>query len=223
MQFAVMCMEKAETHFKLISSMRASTLPRLTKYVRFHSLEVFEELFEGSLKPQQARTTALTSVSFLPLSAYFDSPLTACRPVLLPIALCTPISRYSPLAIPRIRLSCDFPPHPSPFSPFSQPLTTLSPSAPRPSHPYLHFILPVPARPTSFHLPRPTLSFSSSPLSTFHSLLCWPPSPRSHNPFLPLPQPLPSRARWDDEISTAFEKHFPDSRLPRERRGGGSL
>ncbi|GAA5841730.1 hypothetical protein JCM11251_007068 [Rhodosporidiobolus azoricus] len=32
MQFAVMCMEKAETHFKLITSMRASTLPRLTKW-----------------------------------------------------------------------------------------------------------------------------------------------------------------------------------------------
>ncbi|GAA6044246.1 hypothetical protein JCM8097_002197 [Rhodosporidiobolus ruineniae] len=32
MQFAVMCMEKAETHFKLITSIKPSTLPRLTKW-----------------------------------------------------------------------------------------------------------------------------------------------------------------------------------------------
>ncbi|GAA5989401.1 hypothetical protein JCM11641_004814, partial [Rhodosporidiobolus odoratus] len=32
MQFAVKCMEEAETHFKLIRSLKASTLPRLTKW-----------------------------------------------------------------------------------------------------------------------------------------------------------------------------------------------
>ncbi|GAA5854948.1 hypothetical protein JCM8547_002318 [Rhodosporidiobolus lusitaniae] len=44
MQFAVMCMEKAETHFKLISSMKASTLPRLTKWDDL-IMESFEKHF----------------------------------------------------------------------------------------------------------------------------------------------------------------------------------
>jgi hypothetical protein len=224
MQFAVMCMEKAETHFKLISSMRASTLPRLTKYVRFHSLEVFEELFEGSLKPQQARTTALTSVSFLPLFSY---PSLSAHPFLA--------TRLSPSRESAFRATFLLILHPFRLSLnhlrlFLHPLlahlilTSTSSSLYPLDRPLFTFLVP----PCHFpHLPFPLSTPSSAgPLLLARTT----PFSLSRNPSRLAPggttkSPPHSRSTSPTGKTTTSSSSSTrrNSRLPRERRGGGSL